>query len=104
MQYVPELLAALKRKMDRSEEKGQYYLTGSQNFSAFRSMAESMAGRVAIFHLDNFTLKEILGEGEEEGWLPRYIEDPLSFYKDRKTITFPFPCGVSFSRNFSREP
>ena len=45
VQYVPELLPALKRKMDQQEAKGQYFLTGSQNFSVLRTIAESMAGR-----------------------------------------------------------
>ncbi len=84
VQYVPELLASLKQKMDRSEVKGQYFLTGSQNFSMLRNVAESMAGRVGIFHLDNFTPQEILGLGMEECWIPRYLEEPATFYQDRK--------------------
>ena len=84
IQYVPELLASLKRKMDQSEGKGQYFLTGSQNFSMLRNVAESMAGRVAIFHLDNFTPQEILGEGGESPWIPQYLEDPENFYRGRK--------------------
>lgn len=83
VQYVPELLAALKRRMDRSEAKGQYFLTGSQNFSVLRSVAESMAGRVAIFHLENFTPQEMLGQGDKSGWLESYLEDPSTFYRNR---------------------
>ncbi len=85
VQYVPELLASLKQKMDRSETKGQYFLTGSQNFSMLRNIAESMAGRVGIFHLDNFTPQEILGLGQTEGWIPHYLQNPDTFYKTRKT-------------------
>jgi len=96
VQYVPNLLASLKRKMDRSEAKGQYFLTGSQNFSVLRSIAESMAGRVAIFHLDNFTPQEIMGLGREEGWVPKYLEDPAFFYKERKLFTSAFPSLVEF--------
>lgn len=86
VQYVPELLAALKRKMDKSESCGQYFLTGSQNFSVLRSVAESMAGRVAVFHLDNFTLQEILGKGGEEGWVPAYLNDPEHFWQGRELL------------------
>jgi uncharacterized protein len=95
VQYVPELLAALKRKMDRSEMKGQYYLTGSQNFSMLRTIAESMAGRVAIFHLDNLTPQEIVGEGGQDGWIPRYLENPKAFTTNRKTASS-FPPLVEF--------
>jgi len=96
VQYAPELLAALKQKMDRSETKGQYFLTGSQNFSMLRTVAESMAGRVAIFHLDNFTPQETLGLGGGAGWLPQYLEDPRSFYKDRKSFPDNFYSLVEF--------
>ncbi len=96
VQYVPELLASLKQRMDRNEEKGQYFLTGSQNFSMLRNVAESMAGRVAIFHLDNFTPQEILGLGNQEGWIPRYLEDPEFFFKGRKTFPSTFPPLVEF--------
>ena len=90
VQYVPELLAALKRKMDKSETKGQYFLTGSQNLSMLKNVAESMAGRVGIFHLDDFTIQEMVGFGSEPGWLPSYLDDPQSFYKSRKTFSSPF--------------
>lgn len=96
VQYVPELLSALKRKMDLSDQKGQYFLTGSQNFSVLRSIAESMAGRVAIFHLENFTPQEMLKHGNEEGWVPKYLEDPTTFYLGRKTFPPSFCSLVEF--------
>lgn len=96
VQYVPELLPSLKRKMDRNESKGQYFLTGSQNFSMLRSIAESMAGRVAIFHLDNFTPQEIMGLGRESGWIPSYLEDPKEFYKKRTTTPSSLPPLIEF--------
>ena len=82
--------------MDQSETKGQYFLTGSQNFSVLRSIAESMAGRVAIFHLDDFTPQEILGLGNKEGWLPHYLEDPDQFYLGRSQAPATFPPLVEF--------
>ncbi len=96
VQYVPELLAALKRKMDKSELKGQYFLTGSQNLSMLRTIAESMAGRVGIFHLDNFTPQEILGRGNQNGWILDYLENPESFYLGRETTPIDFPPLVEF--------
>lgn len=96
VQYVPELLSALKRKMDQRESKGQYFLTGSQNFSILRNAAESMAGRVAIFHLDHLTPQEMLGQGREEGWLPSYLQNPDSFFHHRKTLPSSFAPLVEF--------
>lgn len=96
VQNVPELLASLKRKMDLSEKKGQYFLTGSQNFSVLKTVAESMAGRVAIFHLDNFTLHEILGKGTKEGWVPQYLERPEEFFRGRQSLPPDFYSLVEF--------
>lgn len=96
VQYVPELLAALKRKMDKSELKGQYFLTGSQNFSMLKTVAESMAGRVAVFHLDNFTPLEMIGKGQEQGWVIDYLNQPDTFYQNRKSLSSSFFSLVEF--------
>ncbi|MBF8263529.1 MAG: GTP-binding protein [Parachlamydiales bacterium] len=96
VQCVPELLNSLKRKMDRSDAKGQYFLTGSQNFSILRNVAESMAGRVAIFHLDHLSPQELLGKGNDEGWLPAYLKDPDSFYLKRDVLPSTFSPLVEF--------
>lgn len=79
VQFAPELLSALKRRVDQSEQMGQYYLTGSQNFSVLKSVSESMAGRVAIFHLNPFTPLEMVGMGKHKGWLNEYLLNPDSF-------------------------
>lgn len=76
VQYAPELLSAIKRRVDLSDAKGQYFLTGSQNLSILKTVAESMAGRVGVLHLDPMTPLEILGRGDETGWLPNYLEKP----------------------------
>lgn len=78
VQYAPEVLGALKRRMDLNEKKGQYFLTGSQNFSMLKTISESMAGRVGIFTLDAMTPLEMLGKGSESGWLEAYLRDPMS--------------------------
>lgn len=96
VQYVPELLASLKRKMDQKDVKGQYFLTGSQNFSTLRKVAESMAGRVAIFHLDNFTPQEMLGFGDRQEWVSKYLKQPDSFYKTCSSIADKLPSLVEF--------
>lgn len=81
VQFVPELLSAVKRRVDQQELMGRYFLTGSQNFSVLKSMAESMAGRVAIFHLDPFTPLECVGLGDRIGWLNEYLNHPEEFVR-----------------------
>jgi len=77
VQYVPEVLAALKRFVDKSSQKGQYYLTGSQNFAALRQVSESLAGRVAIVELDPLTIYEQGQVSSSKSWLKTYLESPL---------------------------
>jgi uncharacterized protein len=86
VQFVPELLSALKRRVDQSDRMGFYYLTGSQNFSVLKSICESMAGRVAIFHLNPLTPLEMAGMGGHHGWLGDYISKPNEFMKTPRKI------------------
>ncbi|MBW2257908.1 MAG: ATP-binding protein [Deltaproteobacteria bacterium] len=76
IQYAPELLPALKRRVDRLDAPGQYFLSGSQNLAALRSVAESLAGRVGVMPLDGLTAAEMRDRGGEPGWLPDYLRDP----------------------------
>lgn len=79
VQYAPELLAALKRRVDRDDAKGQYFLTGSQNLAVLRNVSESLAGRVGILRLDGLTPSEKSGEPDVESWLAAYLQDPERF-------------------------
>jgi predicted AAA+ superfamily ATPase len=79
IQYAPELLAALKRRVDESDKKGQYFLTGSQNLSVMKGIAESLAGRVGILHLENMTLDEMANTvviDDKLNWLELYLRTP----------------------------
>lgn len=75
VQYTPELLSAIKRFVDRNPDKGQYFLTGSQNFSLLKNAAESLAGRVGILEINGLTYFERTGHLETH-WLKTYLEDP----------------------------
>lgn len=79
VQYAPELLAALKRRVDRDDAKGQYFLTGSQNLAVLRNVSESLAGRVGILRLDGLTPSEKNGEPDTDSWLAAYLQDPERF-------------------------
>jgi uncharacterized protein len=59
IQYAPELLSALKVRIDRARDKsGQYLLTGSQSFQMMEGVSETLAGRIAVFNLHPFSWKE----------------------------------------------
>jgi len=75
IQYVPELFPALKRRVDKSNATGQYFLTGSQNFSLMKNVSESLAGRVGILNLYNMTVNELYGNINDANWLEYYLNN-----------------------------
>ena len=76
IQYVPELIAAIKRRVDRNPKPGQYLLTGSQNPALLKTVSESLAGRVMILELGPMTLTEIAGLARPAR--PSWIESVLT--------------------------
>jgi len=79
VQYAPELVGAIKRRIDRDRTPGQYVLTGSQQWSVLRTASESLAGRAVFLDLGGFALREIAERTESESWLDRYLADPAAF-------------------------
>ncbi len=76
IQFAPELVAAIKRRVDRNRSPGQYVLTGSQQWGVLKSASESLAGRAVFLDLESFCLAEIAEAITEEHWLKRYLDDP----------------------------
>jgi len=59
VQYAPELFSFLKIQIDRNRtKKGRFLLTGSQSFPLMAKVGESLAGRIAVFTLLSFSVKE----------------------------------------------
>ncbi len=83
-QFAPALLSAIKRKVDESNATGGYFLTGSQNFTMLKHVAETLTGRIVLFHLEGMTLHERQGLAAEPPWLCRYLEDPHRFLKTKQ--------------------
>lgn len=59
VQYAPSLLSYIQIETDKREIPGQFILCGSQNLLLMESISQSLAGRVALFHLLPFSLEEI---------------------------------------------
>jgi uncharacterized protein len=79
IQYAPELIAAIKRRVDARKTPGQFILTGSQQWSVLRSASESLAGRAVFLDLEGFCLAEIAGATDRPHWLFRYLSHPEQF-------------------------
>lgn len=63
IQYAPELLRAIKIKVDAYRQPGMYWLTGSQRFHMMKGVTESLAGRLGIVELMSMSQQEMAGKG-----------------------------------------
>lgn len=62
IQYAPQLLSHIKIMIDKKRSfTGQFLLTGSQVFPLMAKASESLAGRIAVFNLLSFSLREQFG-------------------------------------------
>ncbi len=86
VQYVPEIFRNIKMLIDNSEEKAQYYLTGSQKFNLMKDITESLAGRVGILNLLGLSLREIKEIDFNKPFMPNmeYILEREKFNTDVK--------------------
>ena len=78
VQYAPRLFSYIKINVDKSDENGQYWLTGSQAFKLMKSASETLAGRVGIVKLNSFTYSEIVENNNKE------LFNPSLFKKSKK--------------------
>lgn len=86
IQYAPDLLPYIKSIVDSNDAKGQYFLTGSQQFHLMNKISESLAGRVGVVNLLGLSLNEIDNNANAEPFIPisNYIADRR---KTAKTYT-----------------
>lgn len=91
VQRVPELLLAIKRRVDVDRRPGQFLLTGSANLLQLPRLADSLAGRMESLFLHPFSEAE--KEGAAGQFLQRLLngelEEPLRGKKDMKRSTLP---------------
>lgn len=59
VQKAPELFPYIKIYCDNTEEKGLFWLTGSEQFSMMQNIRESLAGRIGIMTLYPLSLDEV---------------------------------------------
>lgn len=104
IQYAPELVACIKRRVDRHRLPGQFILTGSQQWGVLKSMAESLAGRAVFLDLEGFCLAEIAGPQATDTWLGRWLADPDRFIKKPPPrLDLPTPLFEQLWRGFLPE-
>lgn len=83
IQRVPELLLAIKSRVDRDGAPGQFLLTGSANLRRIPTVADALPGRVEYLTLWPFTQGEIVGVREDflarlfSGEVPHIADAPV---------------------------
>lgn len=65
-QHLPELFSYIQVHVDNTRRNGEIILTGSQNFLLMEKITQSLAGRVAIFNLLPFSVRELAGTSYEQ--------------------------------------
>jgi predicted AAA+ superfamily ATPase len=83
IQYAPEVFKYIKMHVDRSQKKGDIWMTGSQQYSLMKGVTESLAGRIAIINLFGFSIYERENKGElQKPFIPWVSPRPLLKRKD----------------------
>jgi uncharacterized protein len=85
IQAIPTLLSYIQVRVDHSQRKGEFILTGSHQLQLNEAISQSLAGRVAILHLLPMSLEELemagihksLDATLHEGCYPRVHADQL---------------------------
>jgi len=61
IQKAPELFEQIKIMCDESDEKGQFWITGSQQYQMMKQVRETLAGRIGILNLYSLSQREKQG-------------------------------------------
>lgn len=63
VQRVPSILSTVKARIDLSDKKGMYILSGSSQVKLLTSVSESLAGRTGILTMYPLSMKELKATG-----------------------------------------
>lgn len=82
IQKAPELFEQIKVMCDESEERGLFWLTGSQQYGMMKNIRETLAGRIGILELYSLSKTEV--EGLE---FPNELDFSLTCLLQRQPLT-----------------
>lgn len=81
IQKAPELFEQIKIMCDESEERGLFWLTGSQQYGAMKNIRETLAGRIGILELYSLSKNEV-----DERVFPGDLDFSLSCFVERQRL------------------
>jgi len=70
IQHAPQLFPHIKMLLDAQGQKGQFFLSGSQQYHMMHNVSESLAGRIGILNLYGLSLAEYCGIGCRPPFVP----------------------------------
>ena len=85
IQKAPELFEQIKIMCDESDERGRFWITGSQQYRMMQAVRESLAGRIGILTLYSLSQREKAGivlENELNFSLEALLERQTHFKKN----------------------
>lgn len=85
IQKAPELFEQIKIMCDESDERGRFWITGSQQYRMMQAVRESLAGRIGILTLYSLSQREKAGivlENELDFSLEALLERQTHFKKN----------------------
>jgi uncharacterized protein len=97
IQYVPELIPVIKRRISEDKRPGQYILTGSQQWEVIKNISESLAGRAIIIDMYGFDISEFSNTKEDrngKNWLARFLQNSGKFLSSDYEIE-PLPVTLT---------
>ena len=86
-QYAPELFRTIKKIADTDNEKGKFFLTGSQSYELMSNASESLAGRVSIIEMNGLSLRELFHVNYNKPFIP---DD--AYIHERSGEIVPYSC------------
>ena len=77
VQKEGSVLEEIKQKVDESDGRGQFILSGSSKLALMKGVSESLAGRVSVCELTGLSLREINGVKYNKHFIPtdEYINE-----------------------------
>jgi len=88
VQKESSVLEEIKQKVDESDKRGQFILSGSQKLELMKGVSESLAGRVSVCELCGLSLREINKIKFNKHFVPtdRYLTEREKELKDYYNI------------------
>ena len=88
VQKEGSVLEEIKQKVDESNERGQFILSGSQKLELIKRVSESLAGRVSVCELSGLSLREINQIGFNRHFIPtkEYVKEREKELKSYENI------------------